>query len=31
MAASRAEVAPVDALPSRQEGEPDVAIKGSPA
>jgi carbon-monoxide dehydrogenase small subunit len=31
MAASRGEVGHVDDLPSSQPGEPDVAIKGSPA
>jgi aerobic carbon-monoxide dehydrogenase small subunit len=31
MAASRGEIGTVDDLPSSEEGEPDVAIKGSPA
>jgi len=31
MAASRDEVGTVEDLPSSEEGEPDVAIKGSPA
>jgi hypothetical protein len=31
MAASRGEVGRVDDLPSSEAGEPDVAIKGSPA
>jgi xanthine dehydrogenase iron-sulfur cluster and FAD-binding subunit A len=31
MAASRGEIGAVEDLPSPQEGEPDVAVKGSPA
>jgi carbon-monoxide dehydrogenase small subunit len=31
MAASRGEVGTIEDVPSPQEGEPDVAIKGSPA
>jgi aerobic-type carbon monoxide dehydrogenase small subunit (CoxS/CutS family) len=31
MAASRGEVGTVEDLPSPEQGEPDVAIKGSPA
>jgi carbon-monoxide dehydrogenase small subunit len=31
MAASRGDVEPVEDLPAAEEGEPEVAVKGSPA